>query len=36
VCDIDHHAQAVHLGDDLTAEAGQATMMLHCGVIEVA
>ncbi len=36
VGDVDHHAEAVHLADDVFAEGSEAVVMLDLGVVDVA
>ncbi len=36
VGDVDHHAEAVHLGDDLFAEGGEAVVVGDGGIVDVA
>jgi len=36
VGDVDHHAEAVHLADDVFAEGGEAVVVVDFGVVDVA
>ena len=34
--DVDHHAQAVHLKNNLLAEIGESVVVLNLGIVEIA